>query len=554
MSSNYINLPLEGGGGGGGGVSSLNTLTGALTLVAGPSITITALGNVITISSSALPTALISLNGSTFANQTLTVGTSGTDFAIVDTAPGTHTFNLPTASASVRGALSSSDWSTFNSKQPTGNYITALTGDATALGPGSAALTLATVNSNIGSFGTASQSSQFTVNAKGLITAASSISIQIAESQVTNLVSDLAGKQPTGNYITALTGDATASGPGSAALTLATVNSNIGSFGSTSQTLSLTTNAKGLITAVSATSIQIAESQVTNLVSDLAGKQPTGNYITALTSDVSASGPGSATATVNSVGGKTSAQIATSVNDTIAATNLNTPSTIVKRDASGNFSAGTITASLSGNATNVTGIVAIANGGTNSSTAPTARVALGVESRTAFSNTNVVLSSTDKYAAQTGTMTASRTVTLPLASSVNAGYILYIGDESGTLSFTNSLVVTRSGSDLINGANTLTLVTPNAIANFVSDGSSKWTIDIRGVTRGGTGVTATPTNGQLLIGNGTGYTVSTLTAGNNIQITNASGSITIASTGVNTDGGGAFSNYAASQFVNGGTA
>jgi len=37
-----------------------------------------------------------------------------------------------------------------------------------------------------------------------------------------------------------------------------------------------------------------------------------------------------------------------------AATNVNTVSTIVKRDASGNFSAGTITAALSGNATTAT--------------------------------------------------------------------------------------------------------------------------------------------------------------------------------------------------------
>jgi hypothetical protein len=48
--------------------------------------------------------------------------------------------------------------------------ITALTGDVTATGPGSAAATLATVNSNVGSFTTAT----ITVNAKGLITAASS--------------------------------------------------------------------------------------------------------------------------------------------------------------------------------------------------------------------------------------------------------------------------------------------------------------------------------------------------------------------------------------------
>lgn len=50
------------------------------------------------------------------------------------------------------------------------------------------------------------------------------------------------------------------------------------------------------------------------------------------------------------------------------------------------------------------------------------------------------------------------------------------------------------------------------------------------IARGGTNLGTTPTNGQLLIGNGTGYTLSTLTAGSNITVTNASGSITIAST------------------------
>lgn len=71
------------------------------------------------------------------------------------------------------GYLSSTDWNTFNSKQAAGNYITALTGDVTASGPGSAAATLATVNGNVGSFGSSTSIPSFTVNAKGLITAAS---------------------------------------------------------------------------------------------------------------------------------------------------------------------------------------------------------------------------------------------------------------------------------------------------------------------------------------------------------------------------------------------
>lgn len=51
--------------------------------------------------------------------------------------------------------------------------ITALTGDGTASGPGSAAFTLATVNSNVGSFGSSTAIPSFTVNGKGLVTAAS---------------------------------------------------------------------------------------------------------------------------------------------------------------------------------------------------------------------------------------------------------------------------------------------------------------------------------------------------------------------------------------------
>ena len=58
-------------------------------------------------------TGLTALNGLTEQVQTFAVGTSGTDFAI-SSASGIHNFNLPTASASNRGALSSADWTAFN--------------------------------------------------------------------------------------------------------------------------------------------------------------------------------------------------------------------------------------------------------------------------------------------------------------------------------------------------------------------------------------------------------------------------------------------------------
>jgi len=58
---------------------------------------------------------ITSLNTLTAATQTMVVGTANTDFTITS-GTSTHTFDLPTASAVNRGALSTIDWANFNGK------------------------------------------------------------------------------------------------------------------------------------------------------------------------------------------------------------------------------------------------------------------------------------------------------------------------------------------------------------------------------------------------------------------------------------------------------
>jgi hypothetical protein len=102
-----------------------------------------------------------SLNGLTANTQTFATGTTGTDFGI-NSAGSVHTFNLPTASASNRGALSSADWATFNGKQNSIGLTTVGTNLATLPNPSAvrylrinadntvSALTIAALKSDLG--------------------------------------------------------------------------------------------------------------------------------------------------------------------------------------------------------------------------------------------------------------------------------------------------------------------------------------------------------------------------------------------------------------------
>jgi hypothetical protein len=78
-------------------------------------------------------------------------------------------------------------------------------------------------------------------------------------------------------------------------------------------------------------------------------------------------------------------------------------------------------------------------------------------------------------------------------------------------------------------AGTTVSVTTSQIASFANGGGGNVPFP---VSIGGTGLSSIPTNGQLLIGNGSGYSLGTLSAGSGIQVSNGSGLITLSNSGV----------------------
>ena len=84
-------------------------------LGSGNTITLYTQGSTISSVTTTIPSGITSLNGLCASTQLFCTTTLGTDFSITSSSC-THCFNLPTASATNRGALQSSDWSNFNCK------------------------------------------------------------------------------------------------------------------------------------------------------------------------------------------------------------------------------------------------------------------------------------------------------------------------------------------------------------------------------------------------------------------------------------------------------
>lgn len=279
-------------------------------------------------------------------------------------------------------------------------------------------------------------------------------------------------------------------------------------YGSASAVGTFTVNAQGQLTAAATTSIAINGNQITS--GTVGSAYISGSYTGITGVGTLTAGTWNATTVAVAYGG-TGVTTSTGSGSVV----LNTSPTLVTpalgTPTSGNFSTGTFTwptfnQNTTGTAANVTGVVAVANGGSGQSTAQAAmNVFAGAVTSGSYlrgNGTNVVMSTIQ--AADVPTLNQNTT-----------------GTAANITATSNSTLTTLSALSL-----------PGSQVSGNISGNAANVTGTVAVANGGTGLTTAPTNGQIDIGStGVGFVRTTITPGTGVSITNAAGSITINATG-----------------------
>jgi len=296
-----------------------------------------------------------------------------------------------------------------------------------------------------------------------------------------------------------------------------------------------------------------------NLASNVTGTLPIANGGTGSTSTTFVNLASNVTGTLPVANGGTGSTTSTGSGSVVLATSPTLVTPALGTPASGNLANctfPTLNQSTTGNAANVTGVVAASNGGTGQSSYAVGDLVFA-STTTALSKLADVATGSALISGGVGVapsygkigLTTHVSGTLPTANggtgSTSTTFVNLASNVTGTLPVANggTGVTTSTGSGSVVLSTSPTLVTPvlgtptsgdlaNCTFPTLNQNTTGTAANVTGtvaVANGGTGQT-TYTNGQILIGNTVGNTLvkATLTGtANQITVTNGSGSITL---------------------------
>lgn len=233
--------------------------------------------------------------------------------------------------------------------------------------------------------------------------------------------------------------------------------------------------------------------------------------------------------------------------DGLNSASANTASTIVARDASGNFAAGTITATLSGTASVATAITLVATNSTNATHYPlfvdaatgdenprtdtgfTYNPSTGILTADSFTGAGTGLTGTASSLSIGGNAATATSAT----NATNAANLALTDDTSTNATHYPLLGDATSGNDAIKVSSTKLSFNPStgtlSATVFSGSGASLTALSASNIStgtlavaRGGTNATATPTAGAIAYGTGSAYAFTS--AGTSGQVLTSNGS------------------------------
>jgi hypothetical protein len=503
----------------------------------------------------------------------------------------TPAISISQATTSTNGYLSSTDWNTFNGKQPAGTYVTSVgaTSPVTSTGGTTPTIAMPAATTSVSGYLTSTDWNTFNNKGSGTVTSVSGTTGRITSTGGNTPVIDLAS------------GVATAGTTGSSTLIPVVTIDTYGRVTS----ITTASNPQGTVTSVTGTAPVVSSGGANPAISMAAANTTTNGYLTS-TDWNTFNGKGSGTVTsvaaltLGTTGTDLSSTVATGTTTpvitlqvpTASATNRgalsSTDWTTFNNKGSGTVTSVAVTApsifSVAGSPITSSGTIAltysgtalpIANGGTGQTTASAAFNALsplttagdilygatsGAGTRLGIGTTGQVLT-VSVGGLPTWSTTGLGTGTVTSVSVVSAnGFAGTVATATTTPAITISTSITgvlkgngtavsaaTAGTDYSAGTSALTTgiikstTTTGALSiavaadfptlNQNTTGTAANVTGTVAVANGGTGQTSY-TNGQLLIGNTTGNTLAktTLTAGTGISVTNGAGSITIGNT------------------------
>jgi hypothetical protein len=183
--------------------------------------------------------------------------------------------------------------------------------------------------------------------------------------------------------------------------------------------------------------------------------------------------------------------------------------------------------------THVSGTLPIANGGTNLTATPTdGQLLIGNTAGSGYTLATLTAGTNVSITNGAGSISIATSAAPSFATSVTTPTVYGGTSASASLTLQSTSGAGTTDSILFKvGNNGATTAMSIASGGTVTIGTLSLTNPL-GVASGGTGLSATPLNGQIDIGNGTNFTRTTISSGTGVSVTNGAGTITIANTGV----------------------